>query len=166
MQTITQSPPITDRSRVHRTGSFEVGGPPEEVFPLLCPVREFDWIKAWDCDLIYTASGVAEEGCVFQTANPADGGTDTWVVSRFEPEGRISFIRVNPLRTIRYDVFVERTPAGGSALRWEQEITSLTEAADAHVRSLDQEAFTRQISTLEAMLEHYLRTGEALDAED
>ena len=41
--------------------------PPETVFPLLCPVREADWVPGWQYRLIYSKSGVAEAGCVFIT---------------------------------------------------------------------------------------------------
>ncbi len=36
--------------------------PPEQVFPLLCPVREADWVPDWRYRMIYSRTGVAEEG--------------------------------------------------------------------------------------------------------
>lgn len=39
--------------------------------------------------------GLAEPGCVFQTDRAADGGLDTWVISRHEPPLRIGFVRIN-----------------------------------------------------------------------
>ncbi|MEM7351827.1 MAG: SRPBCC family protein [Acidobacteriota bacterium] len=157
-----QIEPITTRKRVHLHETMHIQAEPSIIFPLLCPVREYDWIPVWDCDLVYTESGVAEEGCVFQTTQ--DEGTDTWVISRFEPEERISFVRVDPRRTIRYDIYLE--PSGdGTTLRWEQEITALNEAGDGHVAGVRREDFARQIDTVERMLAHYLETGEALDTE-
>ena len=44
---------------------------PEKVFPLLCPVREADWIPGWQYELVYSESGVAELGCVFTTRHAA-----------------------------------------------------------------------------------------------
>jgi hypothetical protein len=38
---------------------FEVAAPPDRVFPLLCPVRERDWLEGWEADMVYSASGVA-----------------------------------------------------------------------------------------------------------
>ena len=34
---------------------------PERVFPLLCPVREAEWVPDWQYRLIYSESGVAEK---------------------------------------------------------------------------------------------------------
>ncbi|MEE8523962.1 MAG: SRPBCC family protein [Thermoanaerobaculia bacterium] len=155
--------PKTDRTRVHLEQAQHVGAEPEIIFPLLCPVREYDWIQTWECNLVYTESGVAEEGCIFQTDQPGGGGLDTWVVSHFEPPRRISFVRVNPLRTIRYDIHLEPDGDGSTTLRWRQEITALDENGDADVAAQSQEAFTAQILMVERMLEHYLKTGEALE---
>ena len=42
--------------------------PPSAVFPLLCPVRETDWVPGWQYRMIYSLSGM-EAGCVFATPN-------------------------------------------------------------------------------------------------
>ncbi|MBT8224839.1 MAG: hypothetical protein HKP61_00485 [Dactylosporangium sp.] len=67
-------------------------GTPEQVFPLLCPVREYDWIPGWSCAMVYSESGVAELGCVFRTG--PDAGNEVWTVSRYEPNQAIEFVRV------------------------------------------------------------------------
>ncbi len=159
------TPPIARRARVRFAHTQHVRAEPEAIFPLLCPVREHDWIPAWECEMVYTASGVAEEGCVFQTHEAGDGATDTWVVSRHEPPERISFIRVNPLRTIRYDIRLEPHGDGSTDLVWTQEITALDEASDRHVKALRQEDFVEMVATEERLLQHYLDTGEALHPE-
>ncbi len=162
---MTPITPRTDRARAHLRQTQHVHATPEAIFPLLCPVREFDWIPTWECELVYTESGVAEEGCVFQTDKPDDGGVDTWVISRYEPLQRISFVRVNPLRVIRYDIHLQDEGDGSTTLVWEQEITALSENGDRHVAAQSQETFATVIATVERMLEHYLKTGEVLSVE-
>ncbi len=161
---MTQITPKTARARVRFRQPQHVRAEPEAIFPLLCPVREFDWIPVWDCEIVYTESGVAEEGCVFQT-DAGDGGTDTWVISRYEPPERISFVRVNRLRTIRYDIYLRPGGDGSTTLSWEQEITALNDRGDRHVAAQRQEDFAALIGKVERMLEHYLQTGEALQME-
>ena len=73
-----------------RTHQFTVSAPPEKVFPLLCPVRECEWIPNWRCEMLHSNSGVAEEDCVFRT-NCSDTGPMTRVVSRYEPPVLIEF---------------------------------------------------------------------------
>ncbi|HET7731794.1 MAG TPA: hypothetical protein VFK48_17360, partial [Usitatibacter sp.] len=56
-------------NRVSRSYTQKLCGEPGQVFPLLCPVREADWIEGWDPGIVITASGVAERDCVFTTAS-------------------------------------------------------------------------------------------------
>ena len=157
--------PQTDRARLRFSETQHIDATPEAIFPLLCPVREYDWIPGWECELIYTESGLAEDGCIFRTDTSVDDIHDTWVVSRYEPPRRLSFVRVNPLRAIRYDIVLEPGDDGSTRLLWSQEITALDEAGDAHVAAMREDDFTHLIETEERMLEHYLKTGEALHIE-
>lgn len=47
-----------------------IDAPPETVFPLLCPVREAEWLDGWEYEMIYSMSGLIEKGAAFSTANP------------------------------------------------------------------------------------------------
>lgn len=42
---------IVKPNRVSRTYTQQLCAEPEEVFPLLCPVREADWIEGWESRL-------------------------------------------------------------------------------------------------------------------
>jgi len=59
--------------RVTFTATQSCSAPPEKVFPLLCPIREYEYIPAWECDVVYLGSGFAENGGVFTTKLPGDG---------------------------------------------------------------------------------------------
>lgn len=63
------------------------------VFPLLCPVREAEWLDGWRYTMIYSQSGLVEEGAVFRT--PHEGEPDTvWVVTHHDPvHRRVEFTR-------------------------------------------------------------------------
>ena len=77
--------------------------PPEDVLPMLCPFREYEYIPPWECDLVYLDSGLAEYGGVFTTHFPGDGDQkDVWVISRYDTNQLIEFFRVNGLRSMCY----------------------------------------------------------------
>ena len=62
-----------------------INATPEKVFPLLCPVREADWLDGWQYSMIYSESGLVEEGAVFST--PCEGEEDTvWIVTKHDPQ--------------------------------------------------------------------------------
>jgi len=91
--------------RVVFKGEQSYSFPPEDVFPMLCPVREYEYIPRWECDLVYLDSGLAELGGVFTTQFPGDGEQkDVWVISRHEKNQSIEFVRVNDLRSMIYRI--------------------------------------------------------------
>lgn len=70
--------------------------PPESIFPLLCPVREREWAVGWECEMIHSASGVAEAGAVFITSRPEEPDT-TWIITLHDvASGRVEFATFTP----------------------------------------------------------------------
>jgi hypothetical protein len=143
---------------------MRLGGSPAAIFPLLCPVRESEWIESWRCRMVYSDSGHAEQDCVFQTEFPQDGPRDTWVVSRYEPPSLIEFVRVNGRRAIRYTITLRSAASGTTEAEWRQVITGLDADGDAFVGGLSEDDFQRRMGALERMLNHFLATGQMLRA--
>jgi hypothetical protein len=140
-----------------------IDGSPDNVFPMLCPVREYDWIQPWHCEMVYTDSGIAELDCVFKTNFPDDGPEDTWVVSKYEPPKRIEFVRMNSLRSIRYSIELVQQKNGSTQATWKQVMTGLNPEGDIFVDGLTEEAYHGRMKTLENMINHYLKTGDMLE---
>ncbi len=139
--------------------------PPDKVFPLLCPIREYEWIEGWQCDLLNSDSGVAEKNCVFRTRLPGAQSDDVWVISHYEPNARIEFVCVNALRV--KCLFITLTDNGDGTTRAENEqlLVGLTEEGN---RLLDNmaDSFAFEMRLGEAMLNHYLTTGNRLPMKD
>ncbi len=135
---------------------------PEAVIPLLCPVREGEWLDGWDarCTLVYSTSGVAEAGCVFTTTAPARPDT-TWIVTRHDPRrGVVEFARVCPgLEAVTLAIRV-RAEGKASAVAIRYTITPLP-GADVEVvqRRWDGDEFDADMAWWEASMNHYLGTG-------
>jgi hypothetical protein len=82
-------------NRVSHTYTQRLAGEPSAVFPLLCPVREADWVPGWDPMFVLTQSGAAEPDCVFVT--PATGSPAIWYVTRHEPaNGFVEMLKITP----------------------------------------------------------------------
>ena len=146
------------------TGKQSYSFPPEDVFPMLCPVREYEYIPGWECNIVYLDSGLAEQGGVFTTHSHGEGGQrDVWVVSRYDANRAIEFVRVNGMRSMVYRIELQGTETGGTVLDCEQVITGLTEEGNQHVRMLEQSDFTAMLSHWQELLQHYLATAEAVN---
>jgi hypothetical protein len=154
---------IVKPNRASRTYTQRLIAEPAKVFPLLCPVREADWIEGWDPILVVTSSGVAERDCVFTTAaKPSDA---VWFIVEHQPErGFAEMIKVTPGVTACRLTIRVRAAAGGSEAEITYSHTSLGPEGDAFVASFTEDHYRTFMRDWEARLNHYLRHGTALRA--
>jgi hypothetical protein len=112
--------------RARRCFTQRLRGSAADVFPLLCPVREAEWIDGWEPEVVYSASGRAEEGCVFVTR---DGGDEAiWVIDVHDPEaGILEMVKSTPgCLVTRIRIEVADDGPGRSRARVAYEHTSLS----------------------------------------
>lgn len=152
-----------DNQRVVRTYRQTIDAPPAVVFPLLCPVREAEWLEGWRFTMIYSASGLAEEGAVFTTSFDDDADT-WWIVSRHDREaGVVEFARFTPgSRTCLLKIAVSPRGETQSHVDVSYGYTSLTPSGDAFLAAWTQEQFLAGVTFWERSMNHYLRTGDQL----
>jgi hypothetical protein len=151
----------TNAKRIVSEGTMHLSAAPERVFPLLCPVREHEWIDTWRADIVYSDTGIAEKGCVFTTADTT-ALTTVWTVSRYEPAaGIIEFVMVTPGLFVT-TLAITLEPAGdGTRAFWRRTFTALSPSGERAMAPLAAQAPAR-LGRLEAQLDHYLRTGSML----
>ncbi|HEV8131499.1 MAG TPA: SRPBCC family protein [Acidobacteriota bacterium] len=142
---------------------FQIDAPASRVFPLLCPVKEYDWIDGWKCSMVYSESGHAEDKCVF-TIDVDNGRREICTVSLYEPERfLIHYIFLLPDSHVeKLELTVEDHGGGGSNLRWTRTYTGLSDAGNAFVRRYVDEVLPARMRYLEQAMNQYLRTGEKL----
>lgn len=149
---------------------------PEKVFPLLCPVREADWIPTWRYKLIYSDSGVAELGCIFTTEDPVvesekyssrSTGRDpnstesTWICTEYDPAGfRIAYVWIRP-GLIATELWIKLTPADNGQTRSHIRFryTGISPEGNRQVESYDRNWFEAKMRGWESAINHYLTTG-------
>ena len=153
--------------RIVRKYRNTVAAEPARVFPLLCPVLEYEWIDGWECEIIYSQSGVAENNCIFATNFEPEGRT-IWAVSLYEPENfRIEFVTVTPgLRTGKLDLKLTEPGPGQTHVSWTYTFTALNDAGREHLKTITEEAFMVRMTFLDESLNHYCRTGQKLLKEE
>ena len=148
---------------------------PDRVFPLLCPVREADWLPGWQYRLIYSDSGVAELGCVFTTSNPPASVSHnsvatetTWIVAEYDPSAfRIAFVWFDP-GSIITEIRIQLTPdeRGATRTHIRYRYTGLSPEGNRELEHCDQKWFEAKMQNWETTMNHYLRTGKRMSASD
>ena len=149
-----------------RSYTQRIEAPAGDVFPLLCPVREGEWLAGWadGCELIHSDSGLAERGCVFRTRHPGLPET-IWTISGHDPARHtIEFVRVMAgYEATALRIEVAGNDDGSSSVDVEYTVVPTSEqgARSAAVRYAP-EAFLDDMRWWEASMNHWLRTGDCL----
>lgn len=149
--------------RIETRFSHRISAPPDKVFPLLCPVRESEWLEGWDCKILYTETGRAENNCVFTTDSTGQGKR-TWMVSRYELENCIvEYVVFCPeLFVERIDIRVEKDVDGASHVLWRRTYTGITPKGNEFIKVFTGEPLRKRMTLVQKSLEYYLKTGEML----
>lgn len=155
-----------DSGRITRTFTQHIAAAPARVFPLLCPVREGEWLDGWrdEMEMIHTDSGVAEDGCVFRTRVPGRPET-LWMIVRHDPVERVvEFARFTPgLVATRLAIRVEDAGAASSRVRVAYTVTPLgAEGRRFAAEAFSAEAFRANLVWWEKSMNHWLESGELL----
>lgn len=152
-----------ESKRVARTYRQTIDAPPEVVFPLLCPVREVEWLEGWAYTMIYSVSGLIEEGAVFTTSSTGEPDT-VWLVSRHDiAAGLIEFVRVTPdSRTCMLKLVVSPCGDRRAHVDVSYAYTSLSQAGNAFLEAWTNATFLDAVTLWERSMNHYLQTGRRL----
>ena len=159
VQRFRQSTFKSKRKLVVFSGTWEttVG----ELFPLFCPAREADWIPGWDCDLVYTDSGYAEENCIFKTDKSNHAGEALWMFTGYKVNHDVDFVRVEEDMIVRARITVTDNNDGTATATWNALHTGLTEKGNEEIDKLPEEN-PPQASALVKMIDHYLKKGKTI----
>jgi len=152
--------------RIVKKFAHRINASPERIFPLLCPVREYEWIDGWSSELVYSESGLAEKHCVFETHFP-HAGRQTWMVSRYDPDRfAIEFVITQQESHIeKLELSVEDNGDGTSTLNWTRVYTGLNEKGAEFIEKYAGDPLSQRMERIGKALDHYCRTGKMLREE-
>jgi hypothetical protein len=151
------NPPI----RATHTYTQQLDGMPAEVFPLLCPVREVEWVAGWLPGVVYSDSGVAERDCIFTTP---DGEREAvWAIIEHDPAGGVvEMLKLTPGYLVtRLRITLAPSPRGGTAATVTYTYTALGPEGERYVAERTEAAYEEFMRTWEAALNRYLRARRA-----
>ena len=137
--------------------------PPNEVFPLLCPVREKDWIDGWEYKMIFSNSGLIEKGCIFSTPNHGQKQT-IWYVTEYDKENyKIEFVRVTPdEEVVKINIHLMDNGNGTTSTNITYQYTALSEIRNDWIRNNLDNEFTENMIWWEKAINYYIEKGQKL----
>ena len=128
---------------------------PETIFPLLCPVREADWIPDWQAGIVSSRSGYAEARCLFCTG-PAEQET-VWYTVGFEQNRYIRFVRWQPDGVlVDLQLTVLPTTNNDTELHVVYQFYAVNDAGRKALTKFDENYWQDMMQTWQTLLNHYL----------
>lgn len=137
--------------------------PPGEVFPLLCPVREKEWVNGWEPRVVVSESGLAETGCMFVTPGlPQDA---VWIMTDVDPQAfHVEILKVIPGVVVgKIDIQLRPEGEDSTSAKITYTYTSISDYGDQMLEEFTAEHFRAFMETWENEINHFLTTGTLLD---
>ena len=149
--------PATGARRISLQFDTEIAAPPAVIFPLLCPVREHDWLPGWRAEMICSESGLAEDNCVFAAENPLFGPAIYYMSRHDAAQGIVQFVIFYPGKAIqKLDLALEPTPAG-TRFSMRRTFTGLSAEGNAAIDRITEPDFRQQSAAFTRALTEYCR---------
>jgi hypothetical protein len=146
-----------EAKRFARSGVIQCNATVEEVFPLLCPKREEEWIPGWECETIWSSSGYNEEGAVFRTVKPY--GTELyWATLQYDIGNRVvDFLITAPRFFIfRFKIALREIGDGCLSISFSQVFTSISEEGNDYLDRYANEDFEERLKNLKEYMSRRL----------
>lgn len=134
-----------------------------EIFPLLCPVREKEWLINWDYNMIYSESGYAEKGCIFETNNIY--GKYTWVITKHDIDAfEIQFVKtIKTKLAVIIDINLKESDKNTTICNIQYTFIALKEDVLNYIHKENSlENFNKHMKKWEDSLNYYLKHGKML----
>lgn len=113
--------------------------------------------------IIYSESGRAEAGCVFEINFPQRDEM-TWVVTKYDPPRAIQYTIFKPDSHVwNFEILLASQDSRQTQLIWRHTFTGLTQEGNQYLSEYTDENHRLHFSLIERALVHFLRTGKMTD---
>lgn len=146
--------------RLRRSYRQKLEARPERVLPLLCPVRECDWVRGWKPSVVFSHSGLVEQDAIFLTPGNPDA---IWIVTHHDPMAlRVEMWKIEP-EVVATKLEIQLEPReGGCWADVSYEHSALGPRGREILEEFSETNFEEFMRIWEEELNHYLRSGRKL----
>jgi hypothetical protein len=149
---------------------------PEEIFPLLCFNREYEWIDGWSAKMIHSESGYMEKGCIFISylsytgySPQLSGGKEmVWVVNTHDIENYLIEATnfVSGLFVLKFSIKLIDNKDGSTTAIFTHKYSGISETGNEIIEKVQtEEAYIKQQQFLEKSMNYFLENKKMLKFE-
>ncbi len=158
-----------EAKKVTRSHTVRILASPEVIFPLLCPVREEEWVPGWAeaYELVYSQSGFNEEGCIFRTSYLYDTES-LWTCIKYDKENyEIEFlIYIKDLVIRIMNILLSKDADNTTMARFKYTNTAISEKGNMLVETFTDDQCRDSVSGLGQLINYFLKNDTKPVASD
>jgi hypothetical protein len=134
----------------------------DKIFPLLCPIREYEWFNDWKCTMVYSESGVAENNCIFYTKMGFPlFKRQVFQVINYVPNENITFlIFISKMATIKFGATLEQLTSDSCLMTVFYEATGLSRFGNFFLRNIGKKEMETNTNNIEKDLVYWLENNK------
>ena len=150
---------------VTRSATIHLHGPIEKVFPLFEPIGEKAWVPGWEPQMVYPASGEAQNGAVFLTYDDHKKNETYWTIIEYDTQRhRITYINVIPNYQVRrITVECREVAPDKSDATVSYSYTGIMPHGNEDVGKQTDESYAAKMQHWTHAMNHYLETGKPIE---
>ena len=154
--------------RARKSHTVRIHAPADRILPLLCPVREDEWLPGWKggYELIYSESGFNEKGCVFRL-HDSFGTEAIWTCIKFDESVHdvVFHICVRDMMVYRFSIRLIENETETTDAVFDYIYTAVSEKGNEWIDNHTDEAVREDVKYLGRLLDYYLEIGSMPDEE-
>ncbi len=130
----------------------------DSIFPLLCPIREYEWLNDWKCTMIYSESGIAENNGIFYVKMGFPlFKKQVFQVINYVPNENITFlIFLNNLTTLKFSLTLESVSDSSTKLTLDYKLTGLSGFGNLFLKKNAKKIISKNAELIESDLRYWL----------
>lgn len=131
---------------------------PDTIFPLLCPILEYDWLNNWKCTMIFSESGIAENNCIFYTSSGFPFYKRmTFQIIDYKPNEKIEFlIYIHKVGTVRFSLSLQKIDENITKMICNYILTGHSGFGNKQLKKYKEKKVLTEVKNLESDLVYWL----------
>lgn len=137
-------------------------GKPEDIFPLLSPLREAEWSPGFNYNLIFNSQEEDQLDLIFSTKEH-EYDTRYWIVVEHVFPTKVKMINFyKDLEVVILDLKLSDNGNGTTSTKIKYSHTSLTKEGEPLVERFTEDHYIAMMKHWEIAINHYLKTGQLI----
>ena len=143
--------------RIIREKSIKINASKEDLFKVLCLVREREWLPKFSSEIVFTESRVTELDSVFFTNSNSQEKT-VWIIPAYEKYNFIEMVYIQPnIKVATIKLSLSEISNHKTKLKVKYIYTAISDFGNRELDTITESNFYNNINSWEVCLNYYFK---------